>query len=62
MEIIVGLINRVKKIFDTVVEKDNEEEGIGKMRIVLETKEDLNILNIVKNDSRFLLNIEKLGN
>ena len=62
MEIIVGLINRVKKIFDTVVEKDNEEEGIGKMRIVLETKEDLNILNIVKNDSRFLVNIEKLGN
>ena len=62
MEIIVGLINRVKKIFDTVVEKDNEEEGIGKMRIVLETKEDLNILNIVKNDARFLLNIEKLGN
>ena len=62
MEIIVGLINRVKKIFDTVVEKDNEEEGIGKMKIVLETKEDLNILNIVKNDSRFLLNIEKLGN
>ena len=62
MEIIVGLINRVKKIFDTAVEKDNEEEGIGKMRIVLETKEDLNILNIVKNDSRFLLNIEKLGN
>ena len=54
MEIIVGLINRVKKIFDTVVEKDNEEEGIGKMRIVLETKEDLNILNIVKNDSRFV--------
>ena len=62
MEIIVGLINRVKKIFDTVVEKDNEEEGIGKMRIVLETKEDFNILNIVKNDARFLLNIEKLGN
>ena len=62
MEIIVGLINRVKKIFDTVVEKDNEEEGIGKLRIVLETKEDLNILNIVKNDARFLLNIEKLGN
>ena len=62
MEIIVGLINRVKKIFDTVVGKDNEEEGIGKMRIVLETKEDLNILNIVKNDARFLLNIEKLGN
>ena len=62
MEIIVGLINRVKKIFDTVVEKDSEEEGIGKMRLVLETKEELNILNIVKNDSRFLLNIEKLGN
>jgi hypothetical protein len=62
MEIIIGLINRVKKIFDNTVEKDSEEEGIGKMRLVLETKEDLNILNIVKNDSRFLLNIEKLGN
>ena len=54
MEIIIGLINRVKKIFDNTVEKDSEEEGIGKMRLVLETKEDLNILNIVKNDSRFL--------
>ena len=62
MEIIIGLINRVKKIFDNTVEKDSEEEGIGKMRLVLETKEELNILNIVKNDSRFLLNIEKLGN
>ena len=62
MEIIIGLINRVKKIFDNTVEKDSEEEGIGKMRLVLETKEDLNILNIVKNDSRFLLNIEKVGN
>ena len=62
MEIIIGLINRVKKIFDNTVGKDREEEGIGKMRLVLETKEDLNILNIVKNDSRFLLNIEKLGN
>ena len=62
MEIIIGLINRVKKIFDNTVEKDSEEEGIGKMRLVLETKEDLNILNIVKNDARFLLNIEKLGN
>ena len=61
MKIIVGLINRVKKIFDILVEKDNEEE-IGKMRIVLETKEDLNILNIVKNVSIFLLNIEKFGN
>ena len=62
MEIIIGLINRVKKIFDNTVGKDSEEEGIGKMRLVLETKEDLNILNIVKNDARFLLNIEKLGN
>ena len=62
MEIIIGLINRVKKIFDNTVGKDSEEEGIGKMRLVLETKEELNILNIVKNDSRFLLNIEKLGN
>ena len=60
--IIIGLINRVQKIYDSSQEKDNDEEGgIGKMRMVLETQEDLNILNIVKNDSRFLLNIEKLG-
>ena len=31
------------------------------MKMVVETQEDINILNIVKNDSRFLLNIEKLG-
>ena len=60
--IIVGLINRVQKIFNSVQEKDNDEEGgMGKMKMVLETQEDLNILNVVKNDSRFLLNIEKLG-
>ena len=62
MEIIVGLINRVQKLYDSAVEKENdEEEGMGKMKMVLETQEDINILNIVKNDSRFLLNIEKLG-
>lgn len=60
--IIIGLINRVQKIFESTSEKDNDEEGgTGKMKMVLETQEDLNILNIVKNDSRFLLNIEKLG-
>ena len=60
--IIIGLINRVQKIFNSVQEKDNDEEGgMGKMKMVLETQEDLNILNVVKNDSRFLLNIEKLG-
>ena len=59
--IIIGLINRVQKIFNSVQEKDNDEEGgTGKMKMVLETQEDLNILNVVKNDSRFLLNIEKL--
>ena len=58
MGIIVGLINRVQKIFDAVAEKENDEDGLGKMKMVLETQEDLNILNIVKNDSRFLLNIE----
>jgi len=63
MGIIVGLINRVKKIFESILEKEkeNDEEGNGKMKMVLETQEDINILNIVKNDSRFLLNIEKLG-
>ena len=60
--IIIGLINRVQKIFNSVQEKDNDEEGgMGKMKMVLETQENLNILNVVKNDSRFLLNIEKLG-
>ena len=62
MGLIVGLINRVQKIYDNAEGKDNDEEGgTGKMKMVLETQEDLNILNIVKNDSRFLLNIEKLG-
>lgn len=63
MGLIVGLINRVQKIYDNAEGKDNdnEEEGVGKMKMVLETEEDINILNIVKNDSRFLLNIEKLG-
>jgi len=63
MGLIVGLINRVQKIYDNAEGKDNdnEEEGMGKMKMVLETEEDINILNIVKNDSRFLLNIEKLG-
>ena len=63
MGLIVGLINRVQKIYDNAEGKDNdnEEEVMGKMKMVLETEEDINILNIVKNDSRFLLNIEKLG-
>ena len=56
MGLIVGLINRVQKIYDNAEGKDNdnEEEGMGKMKMVLETEEDINILNIVKNDSRFL--------
>ena len=28
----------------------------------IKKKEDISILNIVKNESRFLMNIEKLGN
>ena len=64
MGIIAGLINRVQKIFNKVIEKENndEDEGTGKMKMVLETQEDISILNIVKNESRFLMNIEKLGN
>lgn len=64
MGIIAGLINRVQKIFNKVIEKKNndEDEGTGKMKMVLETQEDISILNIVKNESRFLMNIEKLGN
>ena len=64
MGIIAGLINRVQKIFNKVIEKENndEDEGTGKMKMVLETQEDISILNIVKNESRFLMNIQKLGN
>ena len=64
MGIIAGLINRVQKIFNKDIEKENndEDEGTGKMKMVLETQEDISILNIVKNESRFLMNIEKLGN
>ena len=61
MVIIASLIERIHKIFNNVLLKENDSEGLGKMKMVLETEEDINILNIVKNDSRFLLNIEKLG-
>ena len=61
MGIIASLIERIHKIFNNVLLKENDSEGLGKMKMVLETEEDINILNIVKNDSRFLLNIEKLG-
>ena len=61
MAIIASLIERIQKIFNNVLQKENDSDGLGKMRMILETQEDINILNIVKNDSRFLLNIEKLG-
>ena len=59
--IIASLIEKIHKIFNNVLQKENDSEGLGKMKMVLETQEDLNILNVVKNDSRFLLSIEKLN-
>ena len=59
--IVSSLIEKIHKIFNNVSQKENDSEGLGKMKVVLETQEDMNILNVVKNDSRFLLNIEKLG-
>ena len=59
--IIASLIEKIHKIFNNVLQKESDSEGLGKMTMILETQEDINILNIVKNDSRFLLNIEKLN-
>ena len=59
--IIASLIEKIHKIFNNVLQKESDSEGLGKMKMVLETQEDLNILNVVKNDSRFLLSIEKLN-
>ena len=61
MIVVASLIERIHKIFNNVLQKENDSEGLGKMKMILEAQEDINILNIVKNDSRFLLNIEKLG-
>ena len=60
MGVIASLIEKIHKIFNNVLQKETDTEGLGKMKMVLETQEELNILNIVKNDSRFLMNIEKL--
>ena len=60
MGLIASLIEKIHKIFNNVLQKESDSEGLGKMRMILETQEDLSILNIVKNDSRFLLSIEKL--
>ena len=51
----------MNRIFNLVLQKENDSEGLGKMRMILEAQEDMNILNVVKNDSRYLLNIEKLN-
>ena len=59
--IIASLIEKINKIFNNVLQKENDTEGLGKMKMVLETEEDMNILNVVKNEKRFLLNIEKLN-
>ncbi len=59
--IIASLIEKIHKIFNNVLQKESDSEGLGKMKMILETQEDLNILNVVRNDSRFLLSIEKLN-
>jgi len=59
--IIASLIQKIHKIYNNVLKKEVDSEGLGKMKMVLETEEEINILNVVKNDSRFLMNVEKLG-
>ena len=59
--IIASLIEKIHKIYNNVLKKEVDSEGLGKMKMVLETEEEINILNVVKNDSRFLMNVEKLG-
>ena len=59
--IIASLVEKMNRIFNLVLQKENDSEGLGKMRMILEAQEDMNILNVVKNDSRYLLNIEKLN-
>ena len=36
-------------------------ENVGRMALILEVEEEMNIINIVKNDSRVLLSVEKLN-
>ena len=48
--IIASLIEKIHKIFNNVLQKENDSEGLGKMKMVLETEEDMNILNVVKNE------------
>ena len=61
MVIIATFIERIHRIFNSVLQKENDNDGFGKMCLVLETQEEVNILNIVKNETRFLLSIEKLN-
>lgn len=62
MVIIASFIERIIKIFNNVIQKESEDnEGYGKMNLILETKEEMNIVNVVKNENRFILNIEKLN-
>lgn len=61
MIIIATFIERIHRIFNNIIQKEADSEGFGKMSLVLETQEDVNILNIVKNDQRYLLSIEKLN-
>ena len=61
MIIIATFIERIHRIFNSVLQKETDNDGYGKMCLVMETQEEMNILNIVKNESRFLLSLEKLN-
>lgn len=48
-------------MFKTFSKQISKTEKIGEMALILEVEEEMNIINIVKNDSRVLLSVEKLN-
>lgn len=48
-------------MFKTFSKQISNSERIGRMALILEVEEEMNIINIVKNDSRVLLSVEKLN-
>lgn len=48
-------------MFKTFSKQISNSEKIGRMALILEVEEEMNIINIVKNDSRVLLSVEKLN-
>lgn len=60
-EIIISSIAKVAGIMYNCFEKvSGSNDTFGKMALVLESHEDLNVVNITNNDSRILLSVEKL--